>query len=343
MYQAEILSDVFTELNTPVSWIKQYKYEPMARATTFLLTHPRMVHAEFMTYRMFSRSAASSRAIPISKMIEQVMTDPVIPVYWGKAQKGMQAAEEMLGEDLMECEYNWLKARDNAVAIAQKLEALGLHKQIPNRLLEPWMWITVVCTATEYEQFFAQRCHPHAQPEIQKLAYMMRDVYRAGSPKHIREGEWSLPFVGPEDIKEASEAGHDIIKVSAGRCARVSYLTHDGRRDLSEDVRLTEDTLLKSGHWAPLEHQVTPFTRIDKDLMRSSQEAVLKDFQDFDLYSTHIGFETQEAYEFFARQKNQREHLYLQRMYQAEFCGNLRGFIPYRKMLEGENIVRPVE
>jgi thymidylate synthase ThyX len=217
------------------------------RLTTFELTYPRFIHAEFMTHRMFSRNAASSRAIPIEKMIEMVMTDPAMPVWWGKNQKGMQALEQLDAPTQKKAAYSWLKARDEAVESVRYLNGLDLHKQLANRLLEPWMWITVICSATEYNNFFNLRAHPDAQPEFQKLARMMAREYLYNVPE---ERHLHAPLLQPD------EYGMDELEmkeVSVGRCARVSYLTHDGRRDKSADIDL-HNRLLVSGHWSPFEH-----------------------------------------------------------------------------------------
>lgn len=235
-YSARILADSISD--------------PMVRLTTMEITYPRFVHAEFMTHRVFSRNSASSRAIPIEKLIERVIEDPVIPVWWGKNQKGMQANEELTPEEQARAVLRWLNARDEAVGQARSLAALGVHKQLVNRLIEPWMWITVICTATDWGNFFNLRCHPAAQPEIRKIAEMMRDIYYGSEPTYVPTGGWHLPLLRDQDRELPIEQQK---AVSAAKCARVSYLTHDGRRDISEDLRL-HDQLVASGHWSPFEH-----------------------------------------------------------------------------------------
>lgn len=224
-----------------------------SRITTCELTYPRCIHSEFMTHRMFSRNAASSRAIPVEKMLKRVKEHAFIPTHWGVNQKGMQAENQFTGKDAESCEEIWLQARDSAVSSVESLLAIGLHKQIANRLLEPWMWITVICTGNNvaYENFFKLRCHPDAEPHIQKLAYLLRDRYDLSCPKLLKEGEWHLPLTGFEGDEHLLEL--DLPKVSTARCARVSYLTHDGRRDIQADIDL-HDKLKSSGHWSPFEH-----------------------------------------------------------------------------------------
>jgi len=227
------------------------------RLTTFEVTYPRFVHSELMTHRMFSRNSSSSRAIPVEKMIQRVQDDPVLPVWWGKNQSGMQAKEELTGEDRIDAECTWLMARDAAVEYAQELVKAHTHKQIVNRLLEPWMWITVIITATDYANFFALRCHPDAQPEIQRIADIMRIAYGLSGPALVDHGEWHLPYVTDEEINCGSWASSALKDLSVARCARVSYLTHDGEHNPEKDLTLAE-RLRTSGHWSPFEHQAKP-------------------------------------------------------------------------------------
>lgn len=224
------------------------------RLTTFQLKYQRFFHSEVMTHRQFSRNASSSRAIPISKMIEQVRNDPAIPVEWGKNQPGMQARENLSEDDQVKAKFLWFVARDEACNTAQMMADLGLHKQIVNRILEPFQWIHVVVTATEWDNFFALRDHPDAQPEIRELAKMMKYVYNTSTPKKMNIGDWHLPYI-TEDDRHLTVA--DQKKVSAARCCRVSYMKHDGfRADLAEDIQL-HDRLVTANppHMSPVEHQ----------------------------------------------------------------------------------------
>lgn len=261
MYKAKIILDSISPAD--------------CRLTTFEVTYPRIVHAELMTHRMFSRNAASSRAIPVEKMIAAVQEDPFVPVWWGKNQSGMQAAEELVGQERVWAENLWMEARDEAVHKVKQMVGLqsctgfgtdnriSLHKQIANRLLEPWMWITVIITASDYGNFFAQRCDPMAQPEIQKIAYMMRDLYYANEPAPVGLSYWHMPYVVGFDLVELakSKMGYsleDMQAISVARCARVSYLTHSGISDPEADLALYKDKLLKGGHWSPFEHVAYP-------------------------------------------------------------------------------------
>lgn len=225
------------------------------RLTTWELTYPRMVHAELMTHRMFSRNAASSRAIPVWKMILQVVKAPAHPVWWGANQSGMQAKAELTGLRRWLAQQCWYQGRWLAVGLAWVMWKVGLHKQLVNRVLEPWCWITVILSATEYGNWFHLRSHPDAQPEIKYVADKMNIVYHLSRPRPLAAGEWHLPYIGFEGDEHLTE--EEAVKVCVGRCARVSYLTHDGKRDVGADIGLHDRLQSGSGdvgHWSPYEH-----------------------------------------------------------------------------------------
>lgn len=226
------------------------------RLTTLEVTFHRFVLAEFNTHRVFSRNSASSRAIPVHKQIARLVDDPAIPVEFGSNQPGMQAGPALQGEDLEAARKSWLAARDEAVRSAEAMIDLGVHKQVANRILEPFMWHTVIVTATDWDGFWHQRCSPLAQPEIRVAADAMRAAYDASTPASVAAGGWHTPYIREEDGDLDLETAK---RVSAARCARVSYLTHDGRRDLEADLTLYDRLVTADPpHWSPLEHVATP-------------------------------------------------------------------------------------
>jgi len=235
------------------------------RLTTLELTFPRIVLAEFNTHRVFSRNSASSRAIPVEKMLKRVKDDPFVPIYWGRNQKGMQAAEELTPEEQREATAQWLRACDLVVEQVKNLLYLEVPNQIANRWLEPALWHTVVVTATEWDNWDGLRISKDAQPEIKRIAEMALEAREQSWPEQLAYGDWHLPLV--DDVEELLAEGLtvlDVVKVCIGRCARVSYLTHDGKRDPRADIELCE-RLLKSGHMSPFEHAATPMTQFDAD------------------------------------------------------------------------------
>jgi hypothetical protein len=244
------------------------------RLTTMQLTYPRFTHAEFMTHRVFSRNASSSRAIPVAKMIEQVRTNPAMPTHWGKNQSGMQANEELHGSELWQAREVWKNTANMAANCAETMMNLGLHKQVANRILEPFQHIHVVVTATEWDNFFELRAHKDAQPEIQMLAVRMMAALGASTPKLLLPQQWHLPYVTCEDFAAEQylmnplgvvNSDHVIElakKVSAARCCRVSYLKHDGTNSsIEEDLKLCDRLAgAEPIHASPFEHQATPDT-----------------------------------------------------------------------------------
>jgi thymidylate synthase ThyX len=217
----------------------------------------RFVLAEFNTHRAFSRNSASSRAIPVHKQIERVRNDPAIPLTWPAEQKGMQGGDEI--EKVTQARLNWLEARKDAIAAAEDMVKLGVHKSIVNRLLEPYMHHTVVVTSVEWSNFFNQRCSPLAQPEIRAAAEAMRDALKNSIPVELQHLTFHKPYLDNETIDHVFEKESNpesiLCKVSAARCARVSYLTQDGKRDYEEDLTLYERLVTaRPAHWSPLEH-----------------------------------------------------------------------------------------
>lgn len=228
-----------------------------ARLTTLEVTHPRMVHADFMTHRMFSRNASSSRAIPVDALLEKIERAPVMPVWWGKNQSGMQAASELEGDALEEAKRLWIEGRDYNVSLARRFKRIGLHKQLANRVVEPWMFITCVLTVTEIDNYFGLRIDAGAQPELDFPAKCARDALAASQPRELRSGEWHLPYVTGYDEAElrARGFGDDRLRsVAVGRCAAVSYLKQDSSQEAVDDERRAMERLYPSGHWSPFEH-----------------------------------------------------------------------------------------
>ena len=232
------------------------------RLTTMQITHPRIVHAELLRHRMFSFCAASSRAIPFAKMLQQVQDDPFIPLHWGVNEKGMQANKELTGTDRLLAIDIWMQARDQAIQSARRLadpDIFNIHKQIVNRLLEPWMWTTVAVTGDEgaWSNFFTLRCHPAAEPHIRKQAELARSAYFLSQPMFIEDGDVHLPYVDAVELATFRQLYNleDIIKISVGRVARTSYTQQEGKRDPAADIAL-HDRLLTSRplHASPAEH-----------------------------------------------------------------------------------------
>lgn len=226
--------------NAPVIW-------------TLLLRYPRFIHAEFMTHRVFSRNASSSRAIPVLKLIEDVQRDPAMPIYWGQNQPGMQAKAEMTSMTKGIAQVTWDSAMEEAISSALRLADLGAHKQIVNRILEPFSHINVLVTATEWDNFLVLRDHEDAQPEMQVLAQKIKQVLDTYEPP---DRSLHLPFVVAEE--ENQYPSYELRLLSAARCARTSYLTHEGKApEYKADLALANKLLASPIHASPFEHAAT--------------------------------------------------------------------------------------
>ena len=232
------------------------------RLTTLQLRFPRFILPEFLTHRVFSRNASSSRAIPVKRMIQDVIDDPAMPIHWGANKPGMQAGDELIsGEDI------WLGARDAAVEYASAMCIDGYHKQIVNRILEPFTHANVLVTATDWDNFFALRDHPDAQPEIQALARAMRDAMAGSEPEDKSRWptgfQWHTPYVCENDESwtyDMNDGGFIPLAVSAARCASVSYKTVDGKPMTVDKALAIYDKLAGSEpkHLSPFEHIARP-------------------------------------------------------------------------------------
>lgn len=226
------------------------------RLITMELCYPRCIHAEFMTHRVFSRNASSSRAVPITKMIEEVEKHYFRPIEWGQNKPGMQAGEVMDTTTRVEAENVWALAVMDAIKHAKRLKDLGLHKQHVNRILEPFAFIRVIVTATDWDNFFDLRIGPLAQPEIKDLAEKMRWAQSMSVPVERQPWDYHAPYLSQEE--RATLQKDTAMMVSAARCARVSYLNHDGMEpNVAKDLVLA-NRLLHDRHASVFEHQAMP-------------------------------------------------------------------------------------
>ncbi len=267
------------------------------RLTTFELEYPRFIHSELMTHRVFSRNAASSRAIPVKRMIKTIKENPAKPLHWGQNQSGMQAEKELTPDNRLKAEILWNKGLDSAIEVAEALADVGVHKQIVNRVLEPFQIMKTIVSATEYGNFFWLRRHADAQPEIQVLAEEMFTALEESTPSNLYEGEYHTPYVDSyrivdstiELIKHPLEGEDEIATVdikafnpsfrqplvytsfgrfltvdqakmlSAASCAQVSYRCLDQSIDKTKKIH---EMLVGDGespvHASAFEHVATP-------------------------------------------------------------------------------------
>lgn len=249
------------------------------RITSFELKYPRFMHAELMTHRAFSRNASSSRAIPVKKQIQLIKNSPAVPMAFTKNKPGMQGGILLEGEEHQKAVSAWLRGCDRAIEIASELADLEVHKQYANRVLEPYAHISVVLTATDFDNFYWLRWHKDALPEMQALAKAMWLAQQGSTPRELSPGMLHLPLVtndeyldillkfrdlpgsnyyDPYDDPAVWELWMPLIKRSVARCARVSYLNHEGGESTFEQDEALYKKLRLSDeqpHASPLEHQ----------------------------------------------------------------------------------------
>ena len=253
------------------SRIEKHSVNPQGQELlSFVVTYPRSILPEFNTHTIISKNTSSSRAIPYEykgtrkdwqppSMREMVLTDPYLPLYYGRNERGMQATQELDQHEREQCIETILRLRDSAVAAADDLWHIGLHKQDCNRYIEPWAWTTQVLTGTHWANFFALRTHKDAHPAFRHIARRMYLQYKASKPTLLLPGQWHLPFV--EDTELDLYNIKDAQVMSVARCARLSYTTHDtGERSLEADYRTYEKLNPTEGpkHMSPFGHQGTP-------------------------------------------------------------------------------------
>ena len=195
-------------------------------------------------------------------MLERCKAEPFMPIRWMKDHPGMQGDTYLNEEDSTFSSAIWHQAKERAIEAAIDLSNAGVTKQFCNRLLEPFMWHTVIATATDWENFFSLRAHEAAEIHIQDLAYKMLEAYNAGTPKQLQPGEWHIPFgdqievariPGFNDTHYVGWLEEQKRKIATARCARISYNTFEGKDDYEADIKL-HDRLAASGHMSPMEH-----------------------------------------------------------------------------------------
>jgi thymidylate synthase ThyX len=300
------------------------------RLTSFEVTFPRIVLAEVNTHRMLSRNSASSRAIPVERRIAAVETDPFVPAEFGKNKKGMQHDEVLSAEEAQRAEDEWAWACSKAIEQARRLAELGVHKQLANRLLEPFAWHTAVITATDWDNFSHLRVNPAAQGEFRRAAEMMLEAYKTSEPHPVNYGDWHTPYVEPGEafnLEVGAYAAFAAARISAARCARVSYLTQDGKRDANEDLALYE-RLVGPGHLSPLEHPARPMTQRELELTQAWDVA----FDDGPMLRTQCppGVEPKVGME-------DRGSIITRVRGPLYYSGNLNGWVQLRKLIPGEH------
>jgi hypothetical protein len=248
-YRAEVLADSISPSGV--------------RLTTLEVEYPHAIHKDIMTHRMFSRNFQSFRAVPTRVLMAKLREDHFVPDEFNAVVKGMGRGEAV--KEQARAKAIWEQQFNDAMFRADSFLEMEIAKEQTNFLLQDFSWITGIITATEWDNFFALRLavdeggDPRARKEVHKIARLMNRAIYASKPQDLPYGEWHLPLVTANERLTLS--AEELKKISVGRCARVSYLTHDGVRDPSADIAL-HDRLAASGHMSPFEHVARPITGV---------------------------------------------------------------------------------
>lgn len=330
--------------------IKDSKNEFNNRLTTFILTYPRIIHSEIMTHRMFSRNSASSRAIPFEKMVKSVEENFFIPIAWQKSHKGMQGNEYFTEErDTSWLIMNHLKARDQAVERASDAHDRGLTKQLCNRLLEPFMWHTVILTATDFEGFFELRCPQYY--------YDLEDKYFKSKKEWLEY--YKLHCIGDKD-SNFNLTDLDWLKINKGQSEiHLMQLAECMWNTMNEST----PELLKAGEWhipfgddiqndkllsimveawgknQPVEEEVILSSKIKIVTAMNArisytvvgEKTKVPNYEnDIKLHDKLLESKHFSPFEHIAKCMNEDEYYY----HFNGYCRNFRGFIQYRSLID---------
>lgn len=345
--------------------IADSKNEYGQRLTTFVLTFPRHILAEFNTHRMISRNSASSRAIPFDRMVENIRTNPFIPIKWMKDHSGMQGTEYFEDESYKETIADktkvtlnslqniqdkgalkatdvfddiWLDAMIRASNRAKSLNESGVTKQFCNRLLEPFKWHTALASATEWENFFALRAEDGAEIHIQELAYKMLEKYNESEPQQLQGGEWHIPFGSEFDSDRLEElqtlfwrAGDEEMNISIEdlkvriATARCARVSYENFEG-GDDYQKDIDLHDRLAKYGHWSPFEHPASSMSKDsLLANRKTYFVKNLTE--RIQKEVDREISDVFEL--------DGGYAVTEY--SWSGNFRGFFQYRKMFEGEN------
>lgn len=331
------------------------------RITTMVVTFPRIILAEFNTHRMLSKNSASSRAIPFEKMVKAVEENPFIPIAWQKDHKGMQGTEYLTGDYAEQAEFDWLQARNDAVNHAKGMSKGGnfaVTKQLCNRLLEPFMWHTVIVTATEWENFFALRC-PQYQIFDQRGTNTLRskkdvikfapDLLNNGiKTKPLTELDWLLLNKGQAEIHmmALAEAMWDAYNESTPKQLKAGewHIPFEDKIIIDEINPAYDDfELTKYGHkikCATVMAARTSYTVVGLDQKPMTLRRMCE------LHDEMLAANPKHMSPFEHCAQAMKEDDTINNVhYEGEhplypdgWSGNFRGFVQYRKMIPNENI-----
>jgi thymidylate synthase ThyX len=239
-----------------------------SRITTMVIEYPRIILSELNTHRVLSKNSSSSRAVPVKKMLELIASNPAMPVRFGDNQPGMQDKGEN-SKNSEAAKVLWIEAAKSSASYVKVMHDMNIHKQVCNRLIEPFQMMKTCITATQWSNFFNLRLHTDADPTIYALAEAMKSAMNSSNPVELKEGEWYVPFVNEVRV-EGNQVFYDqdgfqisvedALMISCSCSAQTSYRLNDYSL---EKAKIIYDKLINSkpAHSSPTEHCAMPITR----------------------------------------------------------------------------------
>lgn len=248
---ADSVNSVEAEHRATTILFPRFPYRLIQEIGTHRQLDPQGLHSLNPFGVEFGRNSASSRAMPVSKVIERIELDPYVP-HWTRANKGMQGIDDLNGDEALERTRIWTTAMKLAFGHAIALEAIHSSKQDCNALLLPFMRIPIIVTGTEWGHFFGLRTEAGTHPDFRAIALEAQSLYESSTPNRLSPGEWHIPWIKEDEWEKSVR---DRLKISTARSAWLSYAAHD--QDATDFKAFTKhDELLVNKHLSCFEHQL---------------------------------------------------------------------------------------
>lgn len=257
MSEVNQIYKTFTDSEVKVSLIAMTRNAYSNKViTTLLCEYPRYIHSEIMTHRQLSRNSGSSRATPFNIYCERIIKDPAFFAELGINRSGMNADSVLNKENAEAFKHEYMQLMHHTVDTAMSWSAkYNLHKQIINRVLEPYVRTSTVITATEWDNFLYTRAIAKGvEPVMHLLANCIKQAVDYAN-ENAKDGVAHLPFVTDNEFNTCSLK--DCVKHAVSRSARCTILSNVTKKlsTIEEDEKLYN--WLSSAdpmHASPFEH-----------------------------------------------------------------------------------------
>lgn len=335
MYKAEVIKHSINEFNHEL--------------VTFIVTYPRIIHAEMCRHRAFSRNTGSSRAIPFSKTEKDLEDNCFVPIAWQKKHSGMQGSHYFSGIDAEVFEKEWLNIKNNVVTEAMKLHAKELTKQLTNRLVEPFTWTTEIITTSlpGLLNFFELRCPKYKYYIVDSDGNPIEQIARSKGEYFRRT---RVTDKGQFDTLVWLAIDESPAEIHIQAIAELIY----------EEFCMSEPKRLKAGQWhVPFDEKIDILgdTDFEEDFSTKVKIAIARcarlsyqtlgdepkiDYEaDLKLFDKLLTEKHMSPFEHCARAMTEEEiDYYTRNGSEKGWCNNFQGFIQYRFDIENEGKIQ---